>query len=226
MGRRRILVIDDDRATREFVTAVLGDAGYDVAAAGDGRQGLAEAARFHPEMAIVDLRLPDLDGIELARRLRVTADLGVIVLTASGSPADEEAALDAGADDFVTKPVTPSILLARVRALSRRVRPVTDEVYRVGDLVVDDGRHVITAHGRPVEATPTEYRILLMLARRPGRPISKEQLLRDVWGPEYVGDGHERRMVEVHVSRLRRKLESAGGPAIDTVRGAGYVLRA
>jgi len=157
--------------------------------------------------------------------LRQTVDLGLIVLTGSDELDDEEAAFEAGADDYVTKPVTAPVLLARVRALLRRLRPPTEEVHRVGDLVVDDARHVITSHGQPIETTPTEFQILLTLARQPGRPVSKEQLLRQVWGPEYVGDGHERRMVEVHVSRLRHKLEIKGGRVLDTIRGAGYVLR-
>lgn len=223
---RRILVVEDDRGTREFVALVLGDAGYEVAEAGDGWDGLAQAEQFDPELAIVDLGLPgSLSGMELARRLRRSVDLGLIVLTGSEGLGDEEAALDAGADDYVTKPVTGPVLVARVRALLRRVRPPTDEVHRVGDLVVDDGHHLITNHGQPIQTTPTEFQILLALARQPGRPVSKEQLLRQVWGPEYVGERHERRMVEVHVSRLRHKLEVESGRVLDTVRGAGYVLR-
>ena len=220
------MVVDDDRGTRGFVTFLLRDAGHEVAEAGDGIGALAQAESFRPDVAIVDLGLPgSLNGIDIVRRLRHSANLGVIVLTGSDDLADEKAALDAGADDYVTKPVTDLVLLARLRALLRRLRPPTDEVHRVGDLVVDDVHHVIISHGRPVETTPTEYQILLMLARQPGRPVSKERLLREVWGPEYVGDGHERRMVEVHVSRLRHKLEVESGRIIDTVRGAGYVLR-
>jgi len=222
---RRILVVEDDHGTRRFVAFLLGDAGYEVAEAGDGLEALARAERLRPDLAIVDLGLPgSVSGLEVARRLHRSANLGVIVLTGSDDGADEEAALDAGADDYVTKPVTAPVLLARVRAVLRRLPP-DEEVRRVGDLVIDDGHHLITSHGRPVEATPIEYRILLTLARHPGRPVSKEQLLREVWGPEYVGDGHERRMVEVHVSRLRGKLEVDSGRVIDTIRGAGYVLR-
>lgn len=226
VDKRRTLVVEDDAGTRKFIALVLGDAGYDVAEAGDGWEGLAQADRFRPELAIVDLGLPKgLSGCEVARRLRRSANMGVIVVTGSDELADEEAALDAGADDYLTKPVTAPILLARVRALLRRLRPASEEVHQVGDVLVDDARHVITIRGRPVETTPIEYRIFLMLARQPGRPASKEQILRDVWGPEYLGNGHERRLVEVHVSRLRRKLEMESGRIIDTVRGAGYVLR-
>jgi len=223
---RRILIVEDDQGLRRFVALLLGDAGHEVAEAGDGWEGLAQAERFNPEVAIVDLGLPGgLSGIELTRRLRRSADIGLIVLTGSAEVDDEETVLDAGADDYVTKPVTGPVLLARVRALVRRLSPPTGEVHRVGDLVVDDGHHLITNHGQRIDTTPTEFQILLALARQPGRPVSKEELLREVWGPEYVGDGHERRMVEVHVSRLRRKLEVESGRVLDTVRGAGYVLR-
>jgi len=223
----RILVIEDDCGTRQLIAFLLRAAGHEVAEAGDGSEGLAQAEQFRPDVAIVDLGLPGaVSGLDLTRALTCSAAPAVMVLTGSDDVADEEAAFDAGADDYVTKPVTGPVLLARVRALLRRLHPATGEVHRVGDLVVDDGRHVVTSHGEPVEVTPTEYQILLLLARQPGRPITKERLLRDIWGPDYLGDGHERRMVEVHVSRLRGKLEVEGGRTIDTVRGAGYVLRA
>jgi len=216
-----VMVIEDEKEIRELVRYHLERAGFRVSTTGDGEEGLRRIFASRPDAVIVDLMLPGRNGLEVVRELRDephTRDLPVIVLTARALEMDKLLGFEHGADDYVTKPFSPRELIARIQALLRRARPSGDPpTIESGDLRVDLGAHEATWKGDRLTLTPREFDLLVFLARHPGRVLSREELLRKVWGYDFVG---ETRTVDVHVRRLRQKLGES--PAIDTVLGSGY----
>ena len=218
----KVLVVEDDRAVREALQLSLRRQGHDVHVADSGERGLAFLREQRPDLVLVDLMLPGIDGFETCRRIRAEGDLPIIVLTARSDDFDVVAGLEAGADDYVVKPVEPRVLDARIRAVLRRAaseQQASDEHF--GDLVVDRTALVVTKGGEPVQLTPTELKLLLELTRTPGRVLSRQQLLSAVWDHDYLGDS---RLVDACVQRLRAKIEDdPGSPRhVRTVRGFGY----
>ncbi len=227
MTRPTVLVIDDEKDVRHLLRVTFEKHGYDVVAAEDGESGLRAAAAAPPDAVLLDVMMPGIDGLEVCRRLRSdprTARLPVLLLTAKAEEADRVVGLELGADDYVVKPFSPRELVARVKALLRRAAgPAGDgDVLRRGGLVVDVGRRSVAWKGRAVELTATEFRILEHLARRPGRVLSRSEIIDEALGrDEAITD----RSIDVHVTALRRKL-GAGGELLETVRGFGYRFRA
>ncbi len=219
----RVLVVDDEPQILRSLRTSLGANGYQVLTAADGEGALAEAAAAAPDLVILDLGLPDLDGTEVVRRLRSWTDVPVIVLSVRAGQDDKIGALDAGADDYVTKPFAVGELLARMRAAQRRARPRGDDqaVLRFDDLVVDLGRRLVTVAGEPVHLTPTEHALLEAMVRQPGKLLTHRWLLQQVWGRAY---GEESNYLRVYVRQLRQKLgDRADAPRfILTEPGVGY----
>ncbi|MBX6349989.1 MAG: response regulator transcription factor [Clostridia bacterium] len=221
----RILLIEDDADIRELVSHHLTRASYQVKAAGDAREGWELVSRWGPELVVLDLMLPDGHGFDLCRRLRERGEaVGIVILTALSDEADQVAGLELGADDYVVKPFRPRELVARVRAVLRRVtRPPSAGVVRVGRLSLDPVRMLAQVDGDVVPLTAMEFGLLHVLAERPGAVLSRAQILDRVWGSDFVG---EERTVDVHVRHIRSKLAAAGIEGlIETVRGVGYRLR-
>ncbi|HSK99369.1 MAG TPA: response regulator transcription factor [Rubrobacteraceae bacterium] len=219
----RVLIVEDDRFIAELVELELEHRGMKVRRAYDGTSGLEAAREFEPSLVILDIMLPGMDGVALLRNLRQGgSQVPVIMLTARDSVADKIHSLDAGADDYLSKPFDTGELLARLRALLRRSEG--EEVLRVGDLEVDTATRAVRREGRAVEElTAREYELLEFMARNPRRVLTRDLLLSRVWGQEV---GIETKVVDVYVGYLRRKLENPGeGRLIQTVRGVGYALR-
>ena len=219
-----VLVIEDEKEIRDLVRYNLERAGFKVAAFADGDQGLERLFASRPDALVLDLMLPGKNGLEILREVRsepATRDLPVIVLTARAAEMDKLLGFEHGADDYLTKPFSPRELVARVEALLRRARPDRGPgILEVGPVRVDPLAHEASCGARKLVLTPREFELLAFFARHPGRVLSREELLRKVWGYDYVG---ETRTVDVHVRRLRAKL----GPKqslIETVTGAGYKL--
>jgi two-component system, OmpR family, KDP operon response regulator KdpE len=226
--RHSIVVVEDDPQIRRFLRTVLPAEGFDVHEAETGERGLVEAATRKPDLVILDLGLPDLDGVEVVRRLREWSTVPVIILSARAREQDKIAALDAGADDYLTKPFGAGELLARLRVALRhaasRGQP-GEPTFRVGDLEVDLAARRVHREGAEVRLTPIEYRLLAVLVRHAGLVVTHRQLLRDVWGPAYVEHTHTLR---VHMAGLRRKIERepARPRYLLTELGVGYRLAA
>jgi DNA-binding response OmpR family regulator len=222
----RILTVEDDERIRTSVKMALEDEGWDVVEADSGEQAVEVFAAQPTDIVLIDLMLPGIDGFELCRTIRRTSDVPILMVTARTDTHDVVAGLEAGADDYVTKPFQPKELSARIRALLRRARPVEtgNPHLRFGDLEVIPAEGVVRSAGADVHLTKTEFRLLCELASAPGRVFSREQLLERVWGYDYFGDG---RLVDVHVRRLRTKVEpDAANPRhVVTVRGLGYKLQ-
>ena len=201
-----VLVIDDETALLRALRINLSARDYTVHTATDGISGLAVMARDHPDVVIVDLGLPDMDGTDVIAGIRGWSTAPIIVLSARGEEAQKVHALDAGADDYVTKPFGMNELLARLRAATRRIGPTTDEpIVDVGDFVIDlASKRVALRGGEPVRVTPTEWQLLEVLARHRGRLVTSRQLLQQVWGPAYETETH---YLRVYMAQLRRKLE-------------------
>ncbi len=215
-----VLVVEDDDTLRHAVDVTLRRAGYTVRAEPDGKAVKEVVKEFRPDLAILDVRLPTgPDGYEIARSLRDEHDLPILFLTAADSRRARLDGFEAGGDDYVIKPFDTEELLARVAALLRRAG--RQRVWRVGDVVVDEGTRTVTRNGHELVLTRTEYELLLVLVQHPRQVLSKEQLLARVWG----FDAWDTNLVEVHMSSLRRKLEAHGPRVICTVRGTGYSLR-
>ncbi|CAM3582646.1 response regulator transcription factor [Kibdelosporangium persicum] len=216
-----ILLIEDDPLVRRGLQIALGRHGHDVRTAETGEDGLREFHAGPPDLVVLDLMLPGVDGIEVCRRIRAAGEIPVIMLTARGDDFDVVEGLAAGADDYVVKPAQPTVLDARIRAVLRRSAGVPDGVRVHGDLSVDTTALTVSLHGKPVTLTPTELRLLLTLSRAPGRVFSRQQLLEEVWEHDYLGDS---RLVDNCVQRLRAKIEAnAAAPRyVQTVRGFGY----
>ena len=227
MSRESVLVVEDDEDILELVRYNLQKDGYRVRCEVSGEDGVAAARAEVPDLIVLDLMLPGIDGLEVCRRLRQdprTDRIPVVIVTAKGEEADVVVGLELGADDYVTKPFSPRVLLARLKAVMRRVgRETVDEqaVLRLGDLVIDPVRHQAEVQGHPIDLTLTEFRILAFLARRPGWVFTRTQIVETVRGEDYpVTD----RSVDVHIVALRRKL-GACAAQIETVRGVGYRFR-
>jgi DNA-binding response OmpR family regulator len=221
----QILIIEDDDRIRETTGLLLEDDGYQVVGVGSAELGIEHFDRQASDCVIVDLMLPGMNGFDCCRELRKRSDVPIIMLTARTDPFDVVAGLEAGADDYVTKPFHAKELTARVRALLRRVRSGGDtepsKVIAFGDLEVRVDEGVVTKGGEPVTLTKTEFRLLCEMAEHPGRVFSREVLLDKVWGYSYVGDG---KLVDAHIHRLRAKVEDDPSSPVHvvTVRGLGY----
>ena len=226
--KRLVLVIEDELPIRRFLRAAFESAGFELEEAATARAGMASAASRAPDLIVLDLGLPDLDGIEVTQRLREWYTAPILVLSARGQERDKIRALDAGADDYVTKPFAVGELMARVRVALRhraRVEGAADrEIVEVGDLRIDHGRRTVTRAGEPVKLTPIEFRLLLALARHPGRVLTHEHLLRETWGPAHAQQHH---YLRVYMAQLRHKLEDVPSRPrlLLTEPGVGYRLR-
>ena len=221
-ARQRILVCDDEPQILRALRITLRNEGFDVQATAGAVEALDAAALQPPDAAILDLLLPDGDGVEMTRQLREWSGLPIIVLSAVGEEEEKVRALEAGADDYVTKPFSPRELVARLRAALRRAATTTDEpVARAGDLELDLAAHAVRRSGESVHLTPTEYRLLRALMTRPGRLLTHTALLTEVWGPAYAEDVATLR---THMANLRRKVEpdDAAQRHIRTDAGVGY----
>lgn len=216
-----ILLIEDDPLVRRGLELALTRHGHEVAAAEDGAAGLEMLGAATPDLIVLDLMLPGIDGFEVCRRIRACGEVPVIILTARGDDFDVVGGLEAGADDYVVKPAQPSVLDARIRAVLRRSSAAADGVRVHRDLEIDTAALTASLRGEPVRLTPTELRLLLTLSRAPGRVFSRQQLLEEVWEHDYLGDS---RLVDNCVQRLRAKIEAdAARPEyVQTVRGFGY----
>ena len=220
----RVLVVDDDENVTKMLRRALSFEGYAVATARDGEGALKQTLEFAPDLVVLDIMMPGIDGVEVARRLRAgDPQLAILMLTAKDAPADQVVGLDAGADDYLVKPFTLEVLTAQIRALLRRKEPTEVEVLRFGDLALDTGTRSARRGTREIALTTTEYELLLQFLRHPRQVLEKEQLTEKVWGYDFGGNYN---VLEVYVRYLRQKLEADGEPRlIQTLRGAGYVLR-
>ena len=220
-----VVLIEDEPQIRRFLRTTLGSQGYRLFEAGTGADGLVEAASRQPDVVIVDLGLPDMDGLEVIRRLREWSTVPIIVLSARGQEADKVIALDRGADDYVSKPFGADELLARVRVALRHKAGVAreDAVFTTGELRVDLGRRHVFVRDQEVKLTPTEYRLLTTLVRYAGRVLTHRQLLKEVWGPNQTEEAH---YLRVYMAQLRRKIEvdPAQPKYLLTEPGVGYRL--
>ncbi|MCS6711012.1 response regulator transcription factor [Brachybacterium sp. EF45031] len=221
MATTRILVVDDDQAIAEMVSIVLRGKGFDVVTSPDGASALEALGGIDPDVVLLDLMLPGMDGIEVCRRLREVSDVPVIMLTARSDSADVVEGLEAGADDYLTKPFDPDVLVARIRARVRRSETPTTERLAIGDLTIDVDGHEVRRGSERISLTPLEFDLLTELARRPWQVFTREALLREVWGYRHSTDT---RLVNVHVQRLRAKIEKdpENPRYVLTVRGVGY----
>ena len=219
-----ILLVEDDRRIAYLVDEALRDAGHRVTAVHDGAQGLAVAERDAPDVVVLDLMLPSLDGLEVCRRLRQRGSgVAILMLTARDAVPDRVRGLDAGADDYLVKPFALEELLARLRALERRGGGESESVLRVGELTLDRQRHVAQRGGRTIELTAKEFQLLEYLMRNPGRVLSKEQISNHVWG--YAAD-ITANAVETYVHYVRDKVDRGfPRPLLRTIRGVGYALK-
>ena len=221
-----VLVVDDETPLRDLIRAYLERDGYTVVEASTGKEALSAAALHNPDIIVLDLMIPELDGTEVCRRIRASSDVYIIMLTAKADEVDRVVGLEVGADDYLTKPFSPRELVARVRALLRRprVQVVAARVLRFGDLTIDVDGHEVRVGNEIITLTATEYRLIALLASTPGRMYSRAQLLEHVWGSSYYGDD---RVVDVHIANARRKIQenSTSQPFVETVRGAGYRWR-
>ena len=221
----KILVVDDEPAIREAVCYALKAEGYEVETRDSGETAL-EALREGIDLVVLDLMLPGIDGAEVCRRMREVNSVPIVMLTAKGSETDRVLGLEIGADDYIAKPFSMAELLGRIRAIFRRReldRADSEGVQRIGDLELDPVRHRVTLDGEPRQLTPSEFRLLRLLAADPGRVYSRREIMQNLWESTYVGD---QRACDIHISNLRRKLESdpAMPERIVTVRGVGYKL--
>lgn len=220
-----VLVVDDDRRITSLLQRALLYEGYDVVIANDGKTGLSQAAERPPDLVVLDLMLPGVDGMEVCRRLRAAGEVPILMLTAKDSVADRVAGLETGADDYLVKPFALEELLARVKALLRRRQrnESAGEVLTYADLSLDTSSRLASRGGRTINLTTTEYQLLALFMRRPGQVLTREALMDRVWGYDFDGESN---VLEVYIRYLRKKLEESGEPRlIQTLRGAGYVLR-
>ncbi len=219
-------MVDDEASVRKLVSSYLTREGYEVLEAADGAAALKLARTKHPDLIVLDLMIPEVDGLEVCRILRSESDVNVIMLTARTEETDKLLGLGLGADDYLTKPFSPRELVARVKAVLRRGQShqgSSRDVRRAGPIEIDSVRHTVTVDGHNLDLTAREFDILDKLAARPGMVYTREKLLEQVWGYEFYGDP---RVVDVHMAKLRKKLEQdpANPKYLQTVRGVGYKL--
>jgi DNA-binding response OmpR family regulator len=217
----RVVVVDDEDSILEFVELGLRYEGFEVELARDGPAALEAVARRRPDLVILDLNLPGLDGLEVCRRLRQRSDVPIIMLTARGEVDERVEGLEAGADDYLPKPFKFKELIARVRAVLRRQTSLAERVLRFGPLALNRDTRELFMDGRPIQLTPREFDLLEVFMLHPRQVLTRESLLDRVWGTDYLGDGN---LIEVHVSALRDKLSDQERRLIRTVRGVGYAL--
>ena len=224
MTGERILIVDDEAHIVELVRLYLERDGFRVESAGDGAQGLRLALELHPALIILDLMLPEVDGLEVCRRVRADSDVPIVMLTARDEDVDKIVGLELGADDYLTKPFNPRELLARVKAILRRTEAAPrpeGKALHVGDVTVDPARREVTVAGQPVPLRAKEFDLLHAFVEHKGLVLTREQLLSRVWGYDFYG---ETRTVDVHVAHLRKRLAGSAGVRIETVTGVGYKL--
>jgi two-component system alkaline phosphatase synthesis response regulator PhoP len=231
--KRSVLVVEDEEDIRELVSYTLLKEGYQVASVATGEEALAYVTVQLPDLVILDLMLPGVDGLTVCQRLRsnpATSAVGVIMLTAKGEESDVVTGLNVGANDYITKPFSRNVLIARARAVLRNLAPRADagspapdseEIIKIHNIVIDSGRHAVLVDGSPVELSATEFRVLTVLAGKPGRVFTREQILDAVHGDSYAITN---RAVDVQIVGLRRRL-GAAGQYVETVRGVGYRLK-
>ena len=220
----QVLVVDDEVQIRRFLRISLEAGGYHVYEAGTGKEAILIAAKVRPDLLILDLGLPDLNGIEVVKQVREWTKTPIIILSVRDADSDKVAALDAGADDYLTKPFSTEELLARLRVALRHTQPEPDQrAFTTGDLHIDLTRRLVTLRGEPVKLTPTEYALLRLMVQHAGRVLTHRQILKEVWGPAYIDESH---YLRVYFSQLRQKLED--NPALPkyllTEPGVGYRL--
>ncbi|GAA2516033.1 MtrAB system response regulator MtrA [Rarobacter incanus] len=217
----RILVVDDDAALAEMIGIVLRSEGYEPLLVGDGETAVKAAEHDHPDLILLDVMLPGLDGVAVCHRIRALSDVPIIMLTAKSDTVDVVAGLEAGADDYVVKPFKPKELIARIRTRLRRREDSATQILQVADLTIDVTGHSVVRGEEPLTLTPLEFDLLVALARRPWQVFTREQLLEQVWGYRHAADT---RLVNVHVQRLRAKVEldPENPQVVLTVRGVGY----
>jgi two-component system KDP operon response regulator KdpE len=219
-----VLVVDDEVQIRRFLRIGLDANGYRVYETDTGRDALVKAAQVRPDLVILDLGLPDINGLDVLKRLREWTQVPVIILSVHDADQDKVAALDAGADDYLTKPFSMNELMARMRVALRHSRPEPDStVFTVGNVQVDLARRIVTVDGEPVKLTPTEFALLRLMIQHVGKVLTHRQILREVWGPQYVDETH---YLRVYFAQLRQKLEAdpARPKIILTEPGVGYRL--
>ncbi|WP_186290511.1 response regulator transcription factor [Gordonia zhaorongruii] len=225
----RALVIEDESDLAEVIADYLQRSGFEVTISNDGAAAVVAANQYPPDVVVLDLGLPSVDGVEVCRQLRTFSDAYVVMVTARADEVDTLVGLSVGADDYLTKPFSPRELIARIEAMLRRPRAGTVSApgappsakRRIGDLTIDPHAREVSVAGAPIELTRTEFDILDVISRRPGMVFSRDQLLAELWGPTWVGDSH---VVDVHIASLRRKLgdTSTVRRYIRTIRGVGY----
>jgi DNA-binding response OmpR family regulator len=220
MERGTILVVDDEPNIAELIELYLSREGFQVVKADSGEGAVQAVADHRPRLVVLDIGLPDIDGLEVCRRLRQTSTIPVIFLTARDGEVDRVVGLELGGDDYVTKPFSPPELVARVKAVLRRTDPAaTTEIIQVADATIDLGRREVRVRDEVIPFTTREFELLQFLAEHPGLALSRQQILDGVWGYDWFGDA---RTVDVHLAQVRKKLD--GAVRIDTVRGIGYRL--
>jgi two-component system OmpR family response regulator len=219
----KVLVVDDEAYITDLVGTALGYEGFAVAVAGSGHEAIAMAGTFRPDLIVLDVMLPDLDGLAVCRRLRAEGErVPVVFLTARDASEDAVAGLTVGGDDYVTKPFSLQELVARIRAVLRRVRPEATSRLTCADLNLDEDSYEVERGGRPIELTATEFKLLRYLLLNTGRVLSKAQILDHVWRYDFGGNDN---VVETYISYLRKKIDNPGPPLLHTIRGVGYTLR-
>jgi len=219
--RGRVLIVDDDTALAEMLGIVLRSEGYEPFLCSDGDGALAAFREHKPDLVLLDLMLPGIDGIDVCRQIRAESGVPIVMLTAKTDTIDVVVGLESGADDYVVKPFKPKELVARIRARLRRTEEPTQEMLEIGDLVIDVAGHSVKRDGHPIQLTPLEFDLLVALARKPWQVFTREVLLEQVWGYRHAADT---RLVNVHVQRLRSKVEQdpENPDVVVTVRGVGY----
>ena len=224
MGKQKILIVDDDKHIAELISLYMMKDGYETEEAYDGREAVKMAESFQPDLILLDLMLPGLDGYQVCTEIRKTSRVPIIMLTAKGETFDKVLGLELGADDYIVKPFDPKELVARVKAVLRRYEPKQEEVdknrLKFGGLEINLSNYSVSYNGKSLEFPPKEFELLSFLAQHPNRVFTREQLLDRIWGYEYVGDT---RTVDVHVKRLREKLEGVSDKwELKTVWSVGY----
>jgi len=222
--KAHILVVDDDPRITDLLRRVLAYEGYSVAIAADGNEALNRTLERPPDLIVLDIMLPGIDGLQVAQRLRMAGDnVPILMLTARDAVADRVKGLETGADDYLVKPFAPDELVARIKALLRRSQEERQEVLRYADVELDTGTRVAHRSAREIELSPTEYELLALLMKRPRQVLTREIILDRVWGFDFEGSSN---VMEVYIGYLRAKLEAEGEPRlIHTVRGVGYVFK-